>query len=28
VKGPAARARVTRLLDAIEKNRHVPDHSV
>jgi hypothetical protein len=24
VEGPAARARVTRLLEAIEKNRHVP----
>lgn len=27
VNDPTARARVTRLLDAIEKNRHVPDHS-
>jgi hypothetical protein len=27
VEGPAARARVTRLLDAIEKNRHVPDRN-
>jgi hypothetical protein len=28
VEGPAARARVTRLLDAIEKNRHVPDRTL
>ena len=28
VEGPAARARVTRLLDAIEKNRHVQDSTL